>query len=65
MLLAGQHFDAKAEPQVCDKIAVIVVAGASRFMRGIADLRAFLVAVERLHGVINIKDPREEHSPNR
>ena len=60
VLFARQDFDAKAETQVGDKITVIIVAGASAFLRVVADLCAFLVAVERLHGVVDVKDPRQE-----
>jgi len=49
VLLAREDFGTKAEPQVGHEVAVIDVAGASGFMRVVADLGSLLLAVEGLY----------------
>lgn len=59
MFVAGAHFDAEADAQVGDEITVIDVAGAARLLRVVADFGSLLVALERLDGDVDIKDPRQ------
>ncbi len=60
--LPGRGFGTKAEPQVGHEVAVIDVAGASGFMRVVADLGSLLLAVEGLYCAVDVEDPRQrEH----
>ena len=58
VFVAGAHFDAEADAQVGDEVAVIDMAGAAGFLRVVADLGSLLVAVERLNGDVDVEDPR-------
>ena len=55
-VFSGADFDAEAHACVSHEVAVVGVAGASGFMRVVADLCALLVAVEGLHGTVEIED---------
>jgi hypothetical protein len=57
VLVAGTHFDAEADAEIGDEVAVIDVAGAAGFLRVVADFRTLLVAVEGLDGDVDVEDP--------
>jgi hypothetical protein len=59
VFVAGTHFDAEADAQVGDEVAVIDVAGAAGFLRVITDFGSLLVAVEGLDGDVDVEDPRQ------
>jgi hypothetical protein len=59
VFVAGTHFDAEADAQVGNEVAVIDVAGATGFLRVVADLGSLLVAVEGLDGDVDVEDPRQ------
>ena len=59
MLVAGADFDAEADAQVGDEIAVIDVAGATRLLWIVANGGTLLMAVEGLDGDVDVEDPRQ------
>jgi hypothetical protein len=59
VFVAGADFNAEAEAQVGDEVAMVNVAGATWFLRVVADLGALLVAVEGLDGDVDVEDPRQ------
>jgi len=56
-LVAGLHLDVQTQAQGGDPVGVVGVAGAAGFVRIVADARAFLPAVDRLDGDVDIEDP--------
>jgi len=56
--VAGADFDAGAEAQVGDKVAVVNVAGATGFLGVVADLGTLLVAAEGLDGNVDVENAR-------
>ena len=62
MRFARQHIHTETDAQVRDEVTVIDMTRASRLMRVVADLRSFLVAVETLHGGVDVEDPWQDQS---
>jgi len=58
VFVAGAHLNTKADAQVGNEVAVIDMAGTSRFLRVVADLRPLLASVEGLDGDVDVEDPR-------
>src|SRR5207253_3373141 len=57
MLVARLNLDLQHQPQIGQHVAVIGMRGPPRFLRVVADYRSFLMAVERFHRRVDIKDP--------
>jgi len=58
VFFSSAHLDAQAQPHAGHEVAVVAMAGAPGLVRVVADLRALLVAVERLDRAINVEHPR-------
>src|SRR4051794_40123690 len=57
MLVARLNLDLQHQPQIGQHVAVIGMRGPPRFLRVVADYRTFLMAVERFHRRVDIKNP--------
>ena len=59
VFVAGTHFDAEADAEVGDEVAVVDVAGTAGFLRVVANFGSLLVAVEGFDGNVDVEDPRQ------
>src|SRR5438477_6903107 len=57
MLVARLNLDLQHQPQIGQHVAVIGMRGPPRFLRVVADYGSFLMAVERFHRRVDIKNP--------
>ena len=57
VFIAGAHFYAEADAQICHEITVIDVAGASGLLWVVADFRSLLASVKGLYGDVDVEDP--------
>src|SRR5437899_12710118 len=57
VLVARLNLDLQHQPQISQHVAVIGVRGPPRLLRVVADHRSFLMAVERFHRRVDIKNP--------
>ncbi len=57
-MISWPHLDIQTQAQARDPISVVGMAGASRFMRVVANLGTFLTAKDRLHRCVDIEHPR-------
>ena len=57
MLVAGRDLHRQHQAQIGEQVAVIAVRRPPRFVRVVAHHGAFLMAVERLHGGVDIENP--------
>ena len=65
VVFAAADFHPQAHPRVGHKVAGVAMARASGLLRIVAELRALLVAVERLDGAVDVQDPwHAEHRLN-
>ena len=58
VLFSSARLHAQAQPRVGHEVAVIRVARPPRLLRVVPDLRALLVAIERLDGHVDVQHPR-------
>ena len=60
VLFSPADLHAQAQPRVGHEVAVVGVARAAGLVRVVPDLRALLVAVERLDGRVDVQNARRE-----
>ena len=58
VLLAGLHLDRQHQAQLGHHVGVVGMRRPPRLVRVVAELRALLMAVERLDGRVHVQDPR-------
>jgi hypothetical protein len=56
--IAGADIDAETDAEVCHKVTVVDVAGATGLLGVITDFSSLLAAVEGLDRDVDIEDPR-------
>ena len=57
VLVARLNLDLQHQPQIGQHVAVIGMRGPPRLLRVVTDHRSFLMAVERFHRRVHIKNP--------
>ena len=58
IFVAGQHIDPQDQSPARQHVGVIGVRGTAGFVRIVADLGAFLMAVQGLHRTVHVEHPR-------
>src|ERR1700745_4207635 len=58
VLVARLNIDLQHQSQIGQHVAVVGMRGPPRLLRVVADHRSFLMAVERFHRRVDIKNPR-------